>query len=93
MQFTAVVTDWCRECSHCLCVYFRPCNSLLWSLLGPGHTEAVSLLLKRKANPAATNKRGQSVLDLCKPEVSEREKPGLSALDLKLLHVVEQEKG
>jgi len=29
----------------------------------------VSLLLKRKANPGATNKRGQGLLELSKPEV------------------------
>lgn len=34
-----------------------------------GHVEMVELLLKRKANPATTNKRGQSVLELSKPEV------------------------
>lgn len=34
-----------------------------------GHTEVVELLLKRKANPANTNKKGQSVLEMSKPEV------------------------
>jgi ankyrin repeat protein len=34
-----------------------------------GHAEVVTLLLKRKANPATTNKRGQSVLELSKLEV------------------------
>lgn len=34
-----------------------------------GHTETVALLLKRKANPAAVNKKGQTVLQISKPEV------------------------